>query len=164
MRSLVSILGRGLVALTLSLGLAAPLAPTPSHAASIVVPIAPATAGDVQTVRDHRNYQRRNWRRDRHDYRRYHRDHRRYGRHYRRHRDRDAAIALGLGLGVLGGVLATRPYYEDRYYVVPQRRVHRSYGNAHVQWCYDRYRSYRAYDNTFQPYGGGRRVCYSPYS
>lgn len=37
-------------------------------------------------------------------------------------------------------------------------------GNAHVQWCANRYRSYRAYDNTFQPYNGGRQQCYSPYS
>ena len=37
-------------------------------------------------------------------------------------------------------------------------------GNAHVRWCYYRYRSYRAYDNTFQPYNGPRRQCYSPYS
>ena len=37
-------------------------------------------------------------------------------------------------------------------------------GSAHVQWFYDRYRSYRASDNTFQPYNGGRQRCYSPYS
>jgi hypothetical protein len=37
-------------------------------------------------------------------------------------------------------------------------------GSAHVEWCYDRYRSYRAYDNTFQPYNGSRQQCYSPYS
>lgn len=37
-------------------------------------------------------------------------------------------------------------------------------GSAHVEWCYDRYRSYRASDNTFQPYNGPRRQCYSPYS
>lgn len=36
-------------------------------------------------------------------------------------------------------------------------------GNAHVSWCYDRYRSYRASDNTYQPYDGPRRQCYSPY-
>lgn len=34
---------------------------------------------------------------------------------------------------------------------------------AHVQWCAQRYRSYRAYDNTFQPYNGPRRPCRSPY-
>ena len=45
-----------------------------------------------------------------------------------------------------------------------RRRDHRhDYSRAHVEWCYDRYRSYRAYDNTFQPYNGGRRQCYSPY-
>ncbi|CAG1003510.1 Lectin-like protein BA14k [Rhizobiaceae bacterium] len=36
--------------------------------------------------------------------------------------------------------------------------------SAHVRWCYDRYRSYRDWDNTFQPYNGPRRQCYSPYS
>ena len=36
-------------------------------------------------------------------------------------------------------------------------------GNSHVEWCYDRYRSYRAYDNTFQPTYGQRRQCNSPF-
>ncbi|WP_374684802.1 BA14K family protein [Mesorhizobium sp. J428] len=36
--------------------------------------------------------------------------------------------------------------------------------SAHVDWCYNRYRSYRASDNTFQPYNGPRQQCYSPYS
>ena len=36
-------------------------------------------------------------------------------------------------------------------------------GSAHVEWCYDRYRSYRAYDNTFQPNYGQRRQCNSPF-
>jgi len=35
--------------------------------------------------------------------------------------------------------------------------------NRHIQWCYDHYRSYRASDNTFQPYHGPRRQCRSPY-
>ncbi|MBZ9674057.1 BA14K family protein [Mesorhizobium sp. ES1-3] len=35
--------------------------------------------------------------------------------------------------------------------------------NRHVRWCYDHYRSYRASDNTFQPYHGPRRECRSPY-
>jgi len=42
--------------------------------------------------------------------------------------------------------------------------VARSNTSAHVDWCYDHYRSYRAYDNTYQPYNGPRRPCYSPYS
>nr|WP_265518205.1 BA14K family protein [Nitratireductor luteus] len=32
-----------------------------------------------------------------------------------------------------------------------------------MAWCRDRYRSYRASDNTFQPYKGPRRICRSPY-
>ena len=42
--------------------------------------------------------------------------------------------------------------------------VTQSANSAHIEWCYDHYRSYRAYDNTFQPYHGPRRQCYSPYS
>ncbi len=38
------------------------------------------------------------------------------------------------------------------------------WGSPHIQWCYDRYRSYRASDNTYQPYHGPRQQCYSPYS
>jgi hypothetical protein len=56
-----------------------------------------------------------------------------------------------------------RPYrYVQPYPVVPRRYYRRS-GNAHVNWCYNRYRSYRAWDNTFQPYNGPRRLCRSPY-
>jgi hypothetical protein len=35
---------------------------------------------------------------------------------------------------------------------------------AHVESCSRRYRSYRAEDNSYRPYGGGRRACESPYS
>lgn len=34
---------------------------------------------------------------------------------------------------------------------------------AHVDWCLMRYRSYRAEDNTYQPYSGPRQDCVSPY-
>jgi hypothetical protein len=114
-------------------------------------------------------------------YRRYHRGFRNDRRYYgRRHRGRDfGGVALGLGIGVpLGAYLGARPaygyydpyydrpYYRDRYVVrrVVPRAVHRGYGNSHVSWCYNRYRSYRAFDNTFQPYNGPRQQCYSPYS
>lgn len=35
---------------------------------------------------------------------------------------------------------------------------------AHIDWCYAHYRSYRAYDNSFQPYAGPREQCWSPYN
>ncbi|WP_342021920.1 BA14K family protein [Nitratireductor soli] len=34
---------------------------------------------------------------------------------------------------------------------------------AHRAWCHQNYRSYRASDNSFQPYRGGRQRCRSPY-
>ncbi|KAF5884300.1 MULTISPECIES: BA14K family protein [Rhizobium] len=52
--------------------------------------------------------------------------------------------------------------YRPRYYAPRYRQVYNG-GNGHVSWCYSRYRSYRAYDNTFQPYYGPRRACVSPY-
>jgi hypothetical protein len=51
------------------------------------------------------------------------------------------------------------PYYAPRY----NYRAARNLTAAHVNWCHNRYRSYRAYDNTFQPYNGPRRQCVSPY-
>ncbi|CDX29794.1 hypothetical protein LCM4577_15125 [Mesorhizobium sp. LCM 4577] len=94
----------------------------------------------------------------------------RWRRHHHRHfRGGDAAL-LGLGLGLgLGSVYGNYydPYYYDPYprYVQP-RRIYRTerLSSAHVRWCYDRYRSYRAWDNTFQPNYGPRKQCWSPYS
>ncbi|MDI7861467.1 BA14K family protein [Rhizobiaceae bacterium n13] len=88
------------------------------------------------------------WRGHSHDRNRYHR---------RYYRDDDNDIGLlfgGLAAGALiGGMLA-----QPRYYGAPAYA-----GNAHTSWCYSHYRSYRASDNTFQPYSGGRRQCNSPY-
>lgn len=61
--------------------------------------------------------------------------------------------AAFVGGAIVGGAVANEP----TYYAQP------SYGNAHVQWCYNRYRSYRSSDNTFQPNSGPRRQCVSPY-
>lgn len=46
----------------------------------------------------------------------------------------------------------------------PPPPAYRQPAAAHVAWCYETYRSYRAYDNTYQPYDGPRRQCWSPYS
>ncbi len=35
--------------------------------------------------------------------------------------------------------------------------------DAHLAWCSSRYRSYRASDNSYRPYNGGRRACLSPF-
>ena len=128
---------------------------------------------DVQPVRDERpfwrkRYRERHWRGHRGWEQRVHRrDVRRWDRHdrrgwYRGYRGYRHArpgyryhngfwfpfAAFGAG-AMFGGMM------------VPQRGY--VGGSAHVRWCASRYRSYRAYDNTFQPYNGPRRQCVSPY-
>ncbi|SES11818.1 BA14K family protein [Rhizobium sp. NFR03] len=98
--------------------------------------------------RGHRNWRAdRNWRYDR-----------RY-RDRRYYRDRGIGVPLGAFAAgaIIGGALNAQPRYARPAYT-------RTYGgNSHVAWCQARYRSYRAYDNTFQPYNGPRRQCNSPY-
>ena len=78
-----------------------------------------------------------------------------YRRYYRDNDNGAGAFIGGLAAGaIVGGLLS-----QQRYYNGP--RV--TGGSPHTRWCYARYRSYRAWDNTFQPYSGSRRQCYSPY-
>jgi hypothetical protein len=149
----------GIVACTLSASIAASAA-FPANAMPMFVPLAPAATDNVQTV-EARNGPR--WIRrpgNHHFHRRIvrndgvywngHRGYREYRPGYRRHGDLWfplAAFAVG---AVIGSAIAN-----------DQNRVYA--GNAHIQWCYDHYRSYRASDNTFQPYHGPRRQCRSPY-
>ncbi|WP_414650759.1 BA14K family protein [Ensifer sp.] len=75
----------------------------------------------------------------------------RYG--YRRHNDGWWYPLAAFGAGVvIGGAIAAPPRSYDA-----------GVNPRHVDWCYARYRSYRAWDNSFQPYGGPRQQCYSPY-
>ena len=88
------------------------------------------------------------------------------GANHWRHRD---GITFGFSFG--------SPYYYHPYpyhpypmyrpyrhpYPVAPRRLYRNSQSAHVNWCYNHYRSYRAWDNTYQPYHGPRRFCRSPY-
>jgi hypothetical protein len=134
---------------------------TPSQAFT-PIPVPAERASNVETVQYYRGDEER-WRdrsgQRRRDYDRYYRrgdysyyrGHRGY-RHYRPgYREYNgywfplAAFATG---AIIGGALS-------------QPRV--SYGGSHAEWCANRYRSYRAYDNTYQPYGGPRRQCVSPY-
>lgn len=148
-----------------------------------IQPVEKATG--VQLV-DHRIYPRRHWRGNDRQWRRGHdpqwgrdrewRGNRQWGRHqgrhyrdrwyprgrydnwrgerhgrYYRHRDNAWVPLAIMGMGaMIGSSMAN------------ERRVY-SGGRTHVSWCANRYRSYRAYDNTFQPYNGPRRQCYSPY-
>lgn len=78
----------------------------------------------------------------------------------------DSWAAWSLGLGV-GTALAYNNYYDSGpgYYDYGPAYYTPAYTQpgGHVQWCYNRYRSYRSSDNTFQPNNGPRRQCVSPY-
>ncbi len=164
---LSSPLRAGLTVLCLAGMLSVPAMAAPPPANTPAAPAASASQ-DIVKIRDER------WRRPTHHGNRpsgnWNRPHRPGGSHWRpphnggqwhrprpprhnyyRPHYRGSGFYFGLGLGV--------PAYR---YVEP-RRYYRPAGDAHVRWCYNRYRSYRAWDNTFQPYHGPRRQCRSPY-
>ncbi len=145
----------GMAALCLTLGLSLPALAGPAPVTAPAVPIAAQGAQTIVPVKDGPRHYAPGDRRG--DFRG--RSLRRCDpwrcRDYRRRPHyRGSGIYFGLGLGV-----PAYRYVQPRRYYQPQRL-----GGAHVRWCYNRYRSYRAYDNTFQPYNGPRRQCWSPYS
>jgi hypothetical protein len=75
---------------------------------------------------------------------------------YRRYNDGYWYPLAAFGAGALiGGAIASQP----RYYAAPSNGIN----PQHYEWCASRYRSYRAFDNTFQPSRGPRQQCLSPY-
>lgn len=118
-----------------------------------------------QMRREARHAARNDWELDRRSYRRGYRDgvayhngyrgYRYYRPGYRRSGDFWFPAAAFVAGALVGNAIATP---------APRVVVPRGMSSAHVEWCYNRYRSYRASDNTFQPYNGPRQPCYSPYS
>jgi hypothetical protein len=129
-------------------------------APSFAMPLAPVagSSGNLVEQVQYRLQNRHHHNRSRHDARRgwYHGYHgsRHHHRGWRRHSDGFwyPLAAFGLGAAIGGAIANSAPPAGHRL------------GSAHVRWCYDRYRSYRASDNTYQPYNGPRRQCYSPYN
>ncbi len=105
--------------------------------------------------RDHHRWDRRY---DRWDRRGWHNGHRGYAHSrpgYRRHSDGYWYPLAALGAAaIIGGVIVSQP---------SRPRVEAGINPRHVEWCSARYRSYRSYDNTFQPNYGPRQQCYSPW-
>lgn len=112
--------------------------------------------GEGQRWRGGERWRDRNWRRGDSRYWRGHRGSRHWRQGYRRHNGWWYPAGAFFAGAIIGSAISGPRYYE------PPRR-YRSASSAHVRWCYNRYRSYRAWDNTYQPYNGPRRECYSPY-
>jgi hypothetical protein len=108
-------------------------------------------ASDVEQVQ----YQRD--RRDRRGWHNGHRGHRYERRGYRRHSDGWWYPLAAFGAGaIIGGAIANDGYSQPRY-------TESGINPRHVDWCHARFRSYRSYDNTYQPNYGPRKQCLSPY-
>lgn len=158
------------LAMTFAAGSAVPVAAAPAFA-----PKAPAASADALQVqmrenRRERRFERRQDRRERRFERRQdrrearferrngipyyngRRGYREYRRGYRQHNGFWFPAAAFVAGAIVGGAVS-----GGSTVVVPG-------GGAHVDWCANRYRSYRASDNTFQPYNGPRQQCVSPYS
>lgn len=109
----------------------------------------------VQTIDYHRRSDRRYY--DRYD-RRYHGNRYRSPRGAYRHRYTDGYYyanpwwALGLG------AILAEPVRPHRVRPIAPAR-----SQAHVAWCFDRYRSYNQRSDTFTGYDGVVRPCRSPY-
>jgi BA14K-like protein len=54
-------------------------------------------------------------------------------------------------------------WYDEPWWTYDTAYVGAGYGDAHVQWCINHYRSYNPANNTFVSYGGDVRECVSPY-
>ena len=82
-----------------------------------------------------------------------------YGGYRRGYRYHDGywfpLAAFGAG-ALIGGAIASD---QPRYYARPSGGIN----PRHYEWCANRYRSYRGYDNTFQPTNGPRQECLSPF-
>ncbi len=82
-------------------------------------------------------------------------------------RDFWRGAAAGAVAGAITGAIINKNRRDRRYY---HRRPHRRtividrYDDRHIRWCSRKYRSYHVRSDTYQPYHGPRRRCYSPYN
>lgn len=154
MKKLISGLCAGSLAATFA------LASGPAHAAPTFVPPTASVESGVVQVQDGMKWRKKNYRQGSNwqdgDFRRsgnsaYYNGHKGYRYQRRGYREHNGfwfpAGAFIAGALITGAIINN----NDRG------------GSSHVEWCYDRYRSYRAYDNSFQPYYGQRRQCNSPF-
>ena len=113
---------------------------------AVQMPAPPAgisAAGDITNVQ-----YRRDFRRDRYGWYRGHRGYRDRRPGYRYYNGFWFPLAaFGAGAIIGGAIQADRGGYSSR----------------HVAWCESRYRSYRAWDDTYAPRAGVRARCISPY-
>lgn len=138
---------KSLLSASLCLAALAPVSAAPMMPQKPAVQAAENT-GVIQVRHNRRGFYRHN-RRGYYNGHRGFRNQRRGYREYNGYWFPPAAFALG---AIIGGALNNNQIVRPGY-MNPQ----------HLRWCDAKYRSYRARDNSFQPYYGPRRECRSPY-
>jgi hypothetical protein len=141
------------IALSLAFSVSAP-----AVAAPLSMPTSPVLSSDIVNVeyRSDRRKGHKNSRRSRRDGFR-HSDNGAYFNNHRGYRERRRGYRQHNGFwfppaAFLAGAIINNAVNNG------------DYGDPHYRWCNEQYRSYRNWDNSFQPYGGGgRRECDSPY-
>lgn len=123
----------------------------PFSAPAVAMPVPQQPAWDAQHAIPVQHGSHYKWRHGR-PYYRGHRGYRSFRPGYQRHGNYWFPAGAFIAGAIIGGALANQS--APRW---------GSATNAHINWCYSRYRSYRASDNTFQPHNGPRRQCRSPY-
>ncbi|MCC5986362.1 MAG: BA14K family protein [Pararhodobacter sp.] len=74
-----------------------------------------------------------------------------------RSRSRGPDLGSAIVGAIIGGIIVNQFQHQPR-------TRHGSYlSRDHINWCHNRWRSYRVSDNSYQPFNGPRRVCVSPY-
>ena len=129
------------LALSFAAGTAVPLSAAPLPAPRLLQETARTGDSSVTDVQ---------YRRERRGYYRGHRGYRNKRPGYRYRNGYWFPPAAFIAGAIIGGAL------NDRSSV----RV----SDRHIRWCANRYRSYRASDNSYKPNRGPRRSCNSPYN
>ncbi len=140
MKNIISAVCTATLAATIGFSTDTPAAAAP--ATTMLYKVSP----DIQSVQYRRDTRRGHWNGNQ-GYRE-----RRDG--YRRHNDGYWYPLVAFGAGaIIGGALTNGTRREQVVEIDDQS----------ANWCANRYRSYRAYDNTYQPNNGPRQQCRSPY-
>lgn len=149
-----------------------------AQAAPIPVVKSDATGNYIQKAQYRRDHDRDRFDRRRDDHRRFerrverprferrgswgyyngHRGYREYRRGYRQYNGWWFPPAAFVAGAIIGGAIASHPPVAAPPVYAPVRL-----SAAHVNWCENRWRSYRVADNSYQPLSGPRLACVSPY-
>jgi hypothetical protein len=83
-------------------------------------------------------------------------------RHSRSHRSGPDLGSAVVG-AIIGGIIVHQFQQQSQPRYQPRAQPGSFLSHDHINWCRNRWRSYRVTDNSYQPYNGPRRICVSPY-